>query len=210
MPKTVSLSVIFFLVLMVANITGAEDYRLGPGDVLEIKVCGYDELQVKDLIIRPDGKIAFPLAGEVSANGLSSRELTDVITAKISKYTNDPQVTVNITKFRTTRVYVLGEVVKPGLYELEKQHTMLDAIGIAGGYTKDAAKKKIFILRKDHYNQPLVANLVKLLRQGDMTQNYVLNDGDTVYLASNGRIDFARDILPFVTGVYYVHDAINN
>lgn len=205
MKKMVSIALALLITLSVAGITQAEDYRLGPGDVLNISVLGLDEMQVKDQVIRSDGKIAYPLAGEVNAGGLTPGELTNVITEAISHYLHDPKVTVNVTKFRTTRVYVLGEVVRPGLYEIEKQHSLLDAVGIAGGYTKDAAKKKVFIIRNGQ-TKPLEVNLNNLLTQGDMTQNYVLNDGDAVYLASNGRLDFARDILPFMTGAYYIRD----
>ncbi len=206
MKKPVIIAFIFILILSIVNLAFAEDYRLGPGDELSISVVGYDELQVKDLVIRSDGKIAFPLAGEVQASGLTPAELTTAITTGLGSYVKDPKVTVNVTKLRTTRVYVLGEVIKPGLYEIERQHNLLDAIGIAGGYTKDAAKKKVLILRKDHYDHPVEANLLRLLKQGDMSQNYALNDGDAVFLSSNGRIDFAKDILPFMTGVYYLNN----
>lgn len=199
MKKLVGVTLVLVMLLSILNITYAEDYLLGPGDVIAIGVLGFDELQVKDLTVRNDGKIAFPIVGEVQAGGLSPGQLTKVITAGISRYTKDPQVTINVLKFRTTRIYVLGEVAKPGLYELEKQHTLLDAIGVAGGYTKDALKKKVYIIRKDSTNKPVAVNLLRLLREGDMSQNYLLHDGDAVYLAPNGRIDISRDILPFIS-----------
>lgn len=193
-----------FIMSMSVNVALAEEYRLGPGDVLTIGVWGYAELQIKEVVVRPDGKIAFPLVSEVQAAGMSSGELTDSLVKGLSKYIKDPKVTVNVFKFRTTRVYVLGQVTKPGLYEMEKQHNLLDAISMAGSYTKDAAKKKIFIIRKDQKGKPLQANLLNLLKNGDMTQNYVLGDGDVVYLSDNGRIDFANDILPWVSATYQI------
>ena len=206
MRKTTRIVLVLLIMLSVLNSAWAEDYLLGAGDVLDINVLGFDELQVNNLIIRNDGKIAYPLIGEVLASGLSPGELTNVITKGISHYTKEPKVTVNVTKFRTTRIYVLGEVVRPGMYELEKRHSLLDAIGAAGGYTKDALKKKVYILRKDCNNQPLEINLLKLLRQGDMSQNCVLNDGDVVYLAHSGRIDLSRDILPFFSIAYQIKE----
>lgn len=200
---------VLLLVLMamsLQNTSGAEDYRLGPRDVLAISVWGYEDLQVKDLSVRDDGKIAFPLAGELQVNGLSPAELSQKITLALQGYVNNPQVTVNVIKFRTSRVYVLGEINHPGVYEIEKQHRLLDAIGIAGGYTKDAAKKKVFIIRKDSVDKPLEANLLSLLKKGDMTQNYVLGDGDVVYLSDNGRIDFTRDVLPYINTALYIKD----
>lgn len=199
--------VAFFTFLVIYLPVGnamAQDYRLGEGDILTIGVWGHEELQVQALPVRPDGKIAFPLVGEVVVRGKSLAELTVELTTALGEYVKEPRVTVNVDKFRTTRVYVLGQVAKPGLYEIERQHNLLDAIGLAGGYTKDAAKKKVHIIRKDSNGVPIKANLINLLSKGDMTQNYVLNDGDVVFLNSNNRIDFAKDILPWISATYQV------
>lgn len=192
------------MVSMSIGVAGAEEYRLGAGDVLNITVWGYEDLQVKDLVVRPDGNIAFPLVGEIQVAGSSSGKLTENLTQGLSGYVKDPKVTVNVLKFHTTRVYVLGEVVKPGMYEIERDHNLLDAIGIAGGYTKNAAKKQVMILRKDKMDAPIKANLLNILKKGDMTQNYVLGEGDVVYLADNGKINFATDILPWISATYQI------
>lgn len=196
---------IFFLAATALSTAAASgDYKLGPGDVLSIGVFGYEELQVKEVVIRPDGKMSFPLAGEVTAAGLSAAELTSSLTVSLGEYLKDPKVVVNVLKFRTTRVYVLGEVNQPGLYELEKSHNLLDAVGIAKGYNKDAAKKKVFVIRKDKPGEPLKVNLKDILTKGDLSQNVTLNEGDVVYLSSNNKIDFAKDILPLLSGAYYI------
>ena len=193
-----------FVVNTAVNVAWAEEYRLDSGDILTIGVWGYEELQVKDVAIRPDGKLAFPLVGEVYVTGLSSGQLADLLTKDLSQYVKEPRVSVNISKFRTTRVYVLGEVGKPGTYELEKQHNLLDAIGMAGGYTKNAAKRKVMIFRKDQTNTPIKVNLLNLLTKGDMTQNYALTEGDVVYLSDSGKLNFASDILPWISATYQV------
>ncbi len=191
------------LALNVACVSAQPDeYKLGPGDVLNIGVWGYEDLKSEELIIRPDGKLSFPLAGELSVQGMTSGELTAALTTRLGNYVKDPNVTVNIAKFRTTRVYVLGEVNKPGMYELEKKHNLLDAIGMAGSYTKRAAKKEIFVIHKDNVDKPQKVNLLKLLQKGDISQNVALNEGDVVYLTSNGKINFATDILPWFSAVY--------
>ncbi|SDF71546.1 polysaccharide biosynthesis/export family protein [Sporolituus thermophilus] len=211
MKKLAFLVIIVLLFSILASpFAQAGDYRLGPMDVLNIGVWGYEELQIEQLAIRPDGKIAFPLVGEVQAAGLTPGELADALAQGLSAYVKDPKVTVNVLKFRTTRVYVLGEVPKPGLYELEKQHNLLDAIGAAGGYTKDAAKKKVHIIRKDKPNEVYKVDLVRLLNHGDLTQNYALNEGDVVYLSKNNRIDFAKDILPWISAMYQISEIQNN
>lgn len=199
---------IIFIMLIIASVFTplalAQDYLLGPGDVLAISVWGFEDLQIKDLAVRPDGKIDFPLVGELTAAGLSSGQLSKQLTTGLAEYLKDPKVTINIQKYRTTRVYVLGEIAKPGMYELEKRHNLLDAISIAGGYTKDTAKQKVFIVRQEKLQTPVKVNLLDILVKGDMSQNYSLGEGDIVYLTHNGRLDFGKDILPFLSGFYYV------
>ena len=182
----------------------SEGYRLGSGDVLAITVWGYDDLQVKDIAVRPDGRIAFPLVGELEVQGRSAGEVTADLTGSLKQYIINPQVSVNIAKYRTTRVYVLGEVAKPGVYELDKHAALLDALGMAGGYTKYAAKKEVVIIRNRAGDKPVTINLLHLLEKGDLSQNYALQEGDVVYLTNNGTINFASDILPWISGVYQV------
>ena len=177
------------LVTMNVSVVGAGEYRLGAGDVLNVTVWGYENLQVKELVVRPDGNISFPLVGEIKASGSSTGQLTENLTQGLSEYMKEPKVTVNILKFHTTRVYVLGMVTKPGMYELEKQHNLLDAIGIAGSYTKEAAKKKVTIIRNDQTRTPIKVNLMNIWEKGDMSQNYALGDGDVVYLSDNGQVN---------------------
>lgn len=198
------LVIMVFIASLAVPVAWAEEYRLGPRDVLTIGVWGYEDLQVKELAVRPDGKITFPLVGELQVAGTSVEELTDALIKGLSNYVKNPKVTVNVVKVHTTRIYVLGEIAKPGMYEIEKQHNLLDAIGIAGGYTKKAAKKQVLILRKDKMDTPIKANLLNLLKNGDMTQNYTLGEGDVVYLSGNGKINFATDILPWISASYQI------
>lgn len=205
------LLVFLFCFMMFTGLAFAQDYRLMPNDVLQVSVWGYADLSGKDgsgleIIVRPDGKIQFPLVGEIQTAGLTLLELNNALTSGLSEYIIDPKVTANVYKYHTTRVYVLGEVNKPGMYEIDKQHNLLDAVGVAGGYTKDAAKKNVFIVRKDSTSKPLKANLLDIMTKGDMTQNYALAEGDVVYLTSNGRLDFAKDILPWISATYYIKD----
>lgn len=198
------------MMLTMPHVSEARDYLLGPRDVVAISTWGFEELEAKELVVRDDGKIAFPLVGEIEVSGLSPSELSQKIILGLDGYVNDPKVTVNVIKFRTNRVYVFGEVNRPGLYELERSHRLLDAIGIAGGYTKDAAKSKVFIIHPESVDKPVQADVLKLLKQGDTTQNYVLKDGDTVFLTGNNRIDFARDILPYLSFGLYMKDVNKN
>ena len=214
MKKKSSIVFLASALLMIFAIfpVAAQEYQLAPGDVLEISVWGYEDLHVKEIAVRPDGRIAFPLAGEVQAAGLSPAALNQAITGLLSNYVRNPIVTVNIMKYGTTRVYVLGEISKPGMYELEKQHNLLDAIGIAGGYTKYAAKRKVYVIRQEQaaVGTKIKVNLLDLLKKGDMSQNIALNTGDIVYLTDSGKLDFARDILPLVSAAYQVTEMQDN
>jgi polysaccharide export outer membrane protein len=228
----------------------SDTYRLGAGDSLVISVWGYQELENSEktpLIIRPDGKFSFPLVGEVTAAGLTPRELTERLTVCLSEYLKEPKVTVNVAKFRTmplvrefeasgltltqltanitqaiketigearltaeltkfgaTRVYVLGEVNKPGLCEVEKEHNVLDAIGAAGGFTKGANCRRVYLVRKGQTDQYTEIDLNRMLKKGDLRQNVTLNDGDVVYFARN-KLNFFQDILPIISGIYYIN-----
>ena len=192
----------------------ANDYLMSPGDKLNITVLGHEDISSKGTpnttyIVRPDGKVSFPLIGEIDSNGMTIDSFTHNLQARLAEYLVQPQVTVNIAELGTTRVYVFGEVNKPGLYELTKSHDVLDAVGIANGFTKDAAKKKVFLVRRNKPNEAITVNLNNILKKGDLSQNYTLAEGDLLYLTSNGRIDFSRDIMPFVSAAYMV-DRINN
>jgi len=221
MKKIIS-TLFFVFTLMFVNMTFAADYIMCPGDQLDIVVMGVPEMSTgytssgtttlvpttpqAKYIVRPDGKVSFQLIGEVDTTGLTVSQFTKVLQERLAKYIVNPQISVNIVQLGTTRVYVFGEVNKPGLYELQKSHNLLDAVGIANGFTRDAAKKNVFLIRKNEQNKPIKINLNNLLTKADVSQNYVLGEGDVVYLTSNGRIDFGRDIAPFFSAAYAVHE----
>jgi len=220
--KKIFSTLLFVFTLIFANLAFAADYIMCPGDQLDIIVMGVPEMSTgytgsgtttmtpttpqNKYIVRPDGKVSFQLIGEVDTTGLTVSQFTKVLQERLAKYIVNPQISVNIVQLGTTRVYVFGEVNKPGLYELQKSHNLLDAVGIANGFTKDAAKKNVFLIRRDKQNEPIKLNLNDLLTKGDTSQNYVLGEGDVVYLTSNGRIDFARDIAPFFSAAYTIHE----
>lgn len=203
---------LLFLVLVTAPVSAANgDYVLHSGDMLGIDIYGYPELSYpaighpEGLTIRPDGKITYPLLGEIVAEGITAKEFARLLTDKLSHYYLNPAVSVNLMRMGTERVYVLGEVNQPGSYELDKSRNLLDAIGAARGWTKDAAKTKIFLIRKNSKGEPPTKiNLMALLKEGDTSKNVPLQQGDVVFLTGNNRIDFARDVLPFISAAYMI------
>lgn len=212
MKKTIA-ALTLALTLSLGGTAWAKPYIMSPGDELTIVVYGHEDIsstksQIESrYIVRPDGMLTFPLAGEINTTGKSVEEFTSELTQRLSEYIIQPKISVNIAKLGTTRVFVLGEVAKAGLHELSKSHRVLDAIGSAGGFTEYAAKKHIFLVRNGDKNNIREINLNSYIAKGDMSQNVVLNEGDCLYLTSNGKISFAKDIMPFISSYYYVKNS---
>ena len=161
---------------------GAADssYKIGPQDVLRIDVWKEAEIS-RAVPVRPDGKISLPLLNDVQASGLTAMELANNITEGLKKFINSPQVTVSVTEINSRRVYVTGEVSKPGAYPLLPGMTALQAVTSAGGFTQFARTKNIYILRNEGGKQskhPFNYNdVVKGKRPDD---NITLQPGDTI------------------------------
>lgn len=193
----------------------AEEYYMRPGDELNIVVTQQQDLgnsstNQSPFVVRPDGNVSFPLVGEIHAEGMTVSQFTDVLQQGLARYIVAPDVSVNISKLGRVRVYVFGEVRKPGAVELDKGHTVIDAIGAAQGFTRDTAKKKIFLIHQDQPKSLIPINLNNMLKTGDMSQNVTLREGDILYLTKNHRIDFARDIAPIFSSIYMITEAKDN
>ena len=150
-------------------------YRIGEDDEIEISVYGDDDLK-KVQVVRPDGKLAFPLIGDVQAAGLTPDELRARITEGVARYVRNPHVTVLVTKYLSRRVSVLGEVKTPGLLRSSSDLTVLEAISRAGGLT-DSANLQATVLGRSGETRSV--DLGRLLR-GDLSQNMVLQTNDTL------------------------------
>jgi polysaccharide export outer membrane protein len=124
-----------------------KDFLLGPEDVLDIVVWKNDDLTQKGIVVRPDGKISMPLIGEVMAGGLTSNQLASQIASRLKEFKERPTVTVSVKEVNSYYVYVLGEVIKPGKYQLKSQATVLQALAIAGGFGIYAAKNRMQVIR---------------------------------------------------------------
>ena len=150
------------------------------------------------------------MAGAIEVKGMTVEQFTQVLKNRLSQYFVNPDISVNLVKLGAVRVYVFGEVNKPGVYELTQSHRVIDAIGAASGFNWDTAKKKIFLIHQDQPDKPIAINLNHILQTGDMSQNYVMKEGDILYLTKNSRISFSRDIMPFISGAYVVSEIKDN
>jgi len=123
-------------------------YRIGTGDVLQISVWNKKDLE-RTVTVRPDGMISFPLLNDIRAAGLTPMQLQQDITAGLKKYITDAEVSVVVQAVNSFTVSVLGEVQKPGRYEMHSgRATVLDALAMAGGLTPYANRSGIHVLRE--------------------------------------------------------------
>lgn len=162
-----------------ARVSDPDTYIIGPLDVLQISVWKEPDMSAPSLPVRPDGEISLPLAGEIHATGLTAAQLGAIITGKLSKFAQDPQVTVVVLAINSKRIYLLGEIVRPGPTAMLPDMTVLQALSTGGGLTQYANAKKIYILRNENGSQQrLPFNYKQALTGRD--QDIFLHPGDTI------------------------------
>jgi len=125
---------------------GAGEYRIGPEDVLDVAIFGHPDL-ARVVPVRPDGRISLPLVNDVLAAGLTAMELRDILTEKIAVFIPTPEVSVVVREIHSVKVSVIGNVKKPGRFELKSRATVLDVLALAEGFTDFAARRRVVILR---------------------------------------------------------------
>lgn len=171
------------------TLTGTDDapfsssYRVGPEDVLEVRVWGDDALS-KTVSVRPDGVISLPLIGDVAVAGRNTDEIAKLIEGSLKQFKSVPRVDVSISEVNSYRIYVLGEVMRPGMVQVRNYTTVLQGIALVGGPTRFASNE-ILVLRAENG-----ANTERVLRLDYRTLisrkpehrafNLVLLPGDTV------------------------------
>ncbi|MEI6719284.1 MAG: polysaccharide biosynthesis/export family protein [Betaproteobacteria bacterium] len=155
-------------------------YRLSPEDVLEISVWKEEGLR-KEVIVRPDGGISFPLVGEIMAVGKTAVEIQAEVTERLKKVINDPVVSVSVLKVAGNRIYVIGRVNKPGEFTAGRYIDVLQALSMAGGLTPFAAEDDIKVLRKRNGRDEVFRFQYSDIRKGrKLEQNILLQGGDVV------------------------------
>jgi polysaccharide export outer membrane protein len=173
--------IVFFSVLG-AGVVLAQDatYTVKPGDILKVSVWKEPDLQ-GPILIRPDGGFSFPLVGEVDGRGKTVAELQVIMTQRLSKYISDPVVSVSVTEIHGNKVYVIGQVAKPGEFIVNPSVDVMQALSMAGGMTAFASLANIIILRHNgtartalHFDYTDVAKGKKF------TDDIQLQSGDVV------------------------------
>lgn len=158
-------------------------YRIGPGDALRVVVWKHDELSTQ-VAVRPDGAISLPLVGDVPATGRSAAEIASDVQNRLHRfYQDDPPVTVQVQEVKSYKIYVVGEVNKPGEYAPSHEVTVLMGLSLAGGFTRFADANRIVIVRRDARGERRIPfDYAAVVQHGDLQQNIALELGDTVII----------------------------
>lgn len=156
-------------------------YRIAPGDVLEITVYGERDLSKKGLVVRPDGKVTFPLAGDIKVGDMTTVQVKQELEKKLHAFIPEAVATVSVQTLGSLQYYVVGKVNKPGMFDVSRPLTVLQALALAGGLTVFADQRHIQIVRnQDGKVSRLPFNYKEVVNGKHLEQNIVLQRGDTV------------------------------
>lgn len=161
------------------------EYVIGPEDLLEVSVWKNPDLS-REVHVRPDGMISLPLIGEVRASGLTPDSLRKTIVEKIKEYQENALVSVIVKDIGSYKVFVVGEVLKPGTYVLKTKTTVIQSIALAGGFTPYASRSNLVLIRGKADSKGNVekihVNFKEIVGNGAADANPVLMAGDTIFV----------------------------
>lgn len=162
------------------GVADRDHYVIGPEDVLTIHVWREEALS-RTVPVRTDGNISLPLIREIKAAGLTPLQLEEAITERLKGFYENPNVSVTVMEINSFKVYISGEIMKPGVYRLREETTLLQIIPMAGGFTDWAKQKKILIIRKeDGKDKRFTVDYKKAIKGDDPSSNIILKPGDTI------------------------------
>ena len=156
------------------------EYRAQPGDILEISVWKEEDLQ-REVLVRPDGKFSFPLAGEIETGGKTIQTLQEELVKRLTRFIPDPVVTVTVNQILGNKIYVIGKVNKPGEFVITRQVDVMQALSMAGGMSTFADTNDVKVLRRVDGKQVVFPFRYGDVEDGEgLEQNIVLQSGDIV------------------------------
>jgi polysaccharide biosynthesis/export protein len=179
------LPLLSMLIFLLPSMVGAQapppiqqdkDYIIGPEDILEVQVWGNKDLN-QTVFVRPDGRTSLPLVGEIAVAGKTVQQLQDHLTNVYEKTVKGAVVTVIVKDIKSRPVYFIGGFGKPGVMQLTRELTLLQAISVVGGVVPNADAEKGFLLRGD---KRIPIDFNRLVQRGDLSQNPKLEPGDSI------------------------------
>lgn len=156
-------------------------YEMGPQDILHISVWK-DEILSREVIVRPDGFISFPLIGEVLAEGRTVGSLTKEMDDRLTKFVSDPRISIGVKEVNSFKIFVIGKVNSPGGFQIGQYTDVMQALSLAGGLTPFAREGSIKVLRrkKNEGQTTFPFDYGEVLKGHSLEQNIVLHRGDVV------------------------------
>ncbi len=160
--------------------TGAQEYRVGPGDVVRVAVFGNADLSSR-VTVRPDGRVSLPLIDDVVMAGHTVNELNRDLTDRYRRFVQNPQLSVIVEEVHSYRIFVVGKVAHPGDFEVRVPVTVLQSLALAGGILRGGDEDRIVVLRRtaDGHEERYLFSYTEAI-SGRTEMNFSLRTGDTV------------------------------
>ncbi len=186
----------------------ADDYRIGPSDLIEIQVFGVDTLR-REVRVNSRGVISLPLIGPVIVGGLTGDEAETLIAEKYAKdYLQDPQVSVFIKEYTSQRITLEGAVARPGIYPIRGDTSLMQAIAIAGGQGALSDLHEVLVYRREGADKKMYTYDLDKIRAGEAEDPSIVNDDVIVVKRSPGRVavrdSFLGDLINILNPFNYI------
>ncbi len=159
------------------------EYFISAGDVMDVFIWQNPDLS-KEVIVGPDGYISYPLVGRFKAVGLTLNKLEEKFKTELLNYIKFPQVSIMIKKFAGQKIIILGEVLYPGIYSYQGKINLIDAVALAGDFTKDAHQRSVLLVRGGFSGEPQVkrVDMVEVITRGITKGDITLQANDVIYV----------------------------
>lgn len=180
------------------------NYRIRQGDKISVKFYSHPELNEPSLIVRPDGFVSLQIIDDIRAEGRTAAELKKELETAYNEILLKPIITVSVIEFIAPHVFIGGHINKPGRYDLREAKTLMQAVFLAGGFTRDANRRMVIRARPDGKGdwQIQSANVMQILGQKGDAKDLILEDGDYIFIPEskisqfNKAVETFRGLLP--------------
>lgn len=169
------------------------EYYVEIGDILAIEVWRVPDMK-REVTVRPDGRISMPLLGDMDVVGMSLVEIKEGMTVKLSEFIRNPEISISVRQFGGRKFIILGEIRTPGVYRYQQDVNLIEAIALAGGFSREAKKAKVMVIRGDIRKDPQVkiitANMENLIRRGMLSENLTILSNDIIFVTRDFLGDY--------------------